>query len=99
MIKRSPEQWQFLFDAHTSSGLSAAAFCREHKLCPKYFSLRRKQLTQDTASSPRPDVSAFVPAKIKVPAAQLELSWHDTHLVLPPTVSPQWVADLLKALT
>jgi len=44
MIKRSEQEWQDLFKQQVASGLSAAQFCNIHKLCPKYFSLRKKQL-------------------------------------------------------
>jgi len=44
MIKRSEAQWQALFQQHKVSGLSAAEFCRQQSLCPKHFSLRKKQL-------------------------------------------------------
>jgi len=44
MIKRSEAQWQELFHQHKVSGLSAAEFCRQQLLCPKHFSLRKKQL-------------------------------------------------------
>ena len=60
MIKRSKQEWQALFSEHKSSGLTAAAFCRERSLCPKYFALRKRQLANKN------DVS-FVQVK---PAAQ-----------------------------
>jgi len=44
MVKRTKSQWRSLFEAHDASGLSASVFCKQNKLCPKYFSLRRKQL-------------------------------------------------------
>ena len=44
MIKRSEAQWQALFQQHKASGLSAAECCRQQSLCPKHFSLRKKQL-------------------------------------------------------
>jgi len=44
MIKRSRAEWQALFAKHDASELSSAEFCREHSLCPKYFSLRKRQL-------------------------------------------------------
>jgi len=46
MVKRTETQWRALFSRFDKSGLSAAAFCREHELCPQYFSLRCKQLGQ-----------------------------------------------------
>lgn len=47
MTTRSVAQWQALFAAHRQSGLSQARFCKQQGLCPKYFSLRRKQLSGD----------------------------------------------------
>ena len=47
-IKRTREAWLALFAAHAQSGLSAAAFCREQQLCPRYFSLRRRALQWST---------------------------------------------------
>jgi hypothetical protein len=47
MKKRTREQWQELLVQQEASGLSAAAFCQQHDLCPKYFSLRRKQLMKN----------------------------------------------------
>lgn len=44
MIRRSKEQWLSLFQQQTDSGLSAAEFCKQHALCDKHFSLRKKQL-------------------------------------------------------
>jgi hypothetical protein len=44
MIRRNKEQWLTLFQHQTESGLSAAEFCKQHALCDKYFSLRKKQL-------------------------------------------------------
>lgn len=43
MKRRTQEEWRALFQAQTESGLTAAAFCREQGVCPKYFSLRRRQ--------------------------------------------------------
>ena len=44
MIKRTTEQWHELFTEQLASGLSAQQFCKQNGLCPKYFSVRRKQL-------------------------------------------------------
>lgn len=53
MRRRSKEDWQELILRQAESGLSAQQFCRNHDVCPKYFSIRKKQLCL------RP--SAFVP--------------------------------------
>lgn len=98
MKKRTVEEWQTLFAEHTESGLSAAAFCRERGLCPKYFSLRRRQLGDREPSKSKP---AFVPASIlSLPvelAVQIQLS-DDLQLRIPAAVSPHWLATLLIQL-
>lgn len=44
MKRRSKEEWQELILRQVESGLSAQQFCRNHDVCPKYFSIRKKQL-------------------------------------------------------
>lgn len=103
MIKRTPEQWQSLFSAHKTGGLSASAFCKEHNLCPKYFSLRRRQL-----GDVHPRVShqkAFVkavpskPAQRTVTHEQIQLHGHFGVLSFPASISTSWLASFVKALS
>lgn len=98
MKRRTPSQWRALFSEHKMSGLTATAFCREHGLNPKYFSLRRKQL-QD-GEDVKPDTS-FVPVVMSptCKTSVLELKrGHDFVLTIPPSVSPTWLATLLQQL-
>jgi hypothetical protein len=44
MKRRNKEEWQELILRQADSGLSAQQFCRNHDVCPKYFSIRKKQL-------------------------------------------------------
>ena len=44
MKRRSKEDWQELILRQAESGLSAQQFCRDNDVCPKYFSIRKKQL-------------------------------------------------------
>lgn len=67
MRRRDAEEWRALFEAQARSGKPAAAFCREHGLCPKYFSLRKKALGRAPIDSPPP----FVRVE-REPAAQVE---------------------------
>ena len=104
-----------MFDEQAHSGLSAKAFCKARKLCPKYFSLRRKQFALrdegDTPSITRTQPNAFVQVKRR----GVEHASHYSHdrddssesvvldgsfgrLTLPKTVSPDWMASLLRAL-
>ena len=101
MKRRSSAQWHALFQAQQTSGQTAAAFCREQGICPKYFSLRRRQLLGTASSAALPAVSAFVPVAVSRPgeAPALEVRWGDVwQLRVPTSVAPRWLAELLHAL-
>ena len=105
MKKRSQAEWQRLFDAHASSGLSAAAFCREQGLCPKYFSLRRKQLqgkpTPSLAVKPKKqrETSAFVPVSFGSDRESvIVVRWGELTVSVPGNVAPGWLSSFVLGL-
>ena len=102
MKRRSQEVWHALFQEQATSGLTAAAFCHQQGVCPKYFSLRRRQLLGESVrKAARTVVSAFIPVALpgSGEAATLELRLGPTlQLRVPTSVSPQWLANVLRAL-
>lgn len=99
MKKRSHEEWHALFQAQQASGQNRAVFCRAHGVCPKYFSLRRRQLLGGAV--PATAASVFVPVAIQRPAETMavEVRFGDSlQLRVPTSVAPQWLAELLHAL-
>lgn len=84
-----------------SSGLSQAAYCREHELNAKTFGnwLRIYQLEKKDSQMP-----AMIPLTINaepssVHSHSLYLRSSSGHaLELPTDVSPQWLGELLKCL-
>ena len=101
MQRRSHDEWRALFQAQQTSGQNMTEFCQTHGVCPKYFSLRRRQLLGDAVSSKAIDVSAFVPVAVQRPAETMALEVRlgaSLQLRVPPSVSPQWLAALLHAL-
>lgn len=97
MAKRSQQQWFELFKTHEQSGVSAAEFCRQHQLCAKYFSLRKRQLGWE-----KPAEKALLPVVIESKGSgsmnTLQLTLGDTVLSIPRAVSPHWLSQLIKAL-
>ncbi len=101
MQRRDRAQWQALFVEQEASGLSAQQFCRDKKLCAKYFSLRKRQLV----CAP---VSAFVRAQLRsavvpvIPPAQIALSLSVRHrdcvLQFSHLPDPVFLARLMSAL-
>ena len=102
MKRRSEAQWRALFAEHASSGMTAAAFCRERGLCPKYFGLRRKQLLGDKeAVALKAAMSSFVPVAVAgtSAASMIEVCCGDALRVhVPVSVSPRWLAELVQQL-
>lgn len=85
-------------EAWQTSGMSQAAYCREHGLNTKTFgNWVRKHRAGGVIGS-----AALVPVTIKpmpVPANTLCLRGHGDHVLeLPSTVSPHWLGELLKCL-
>lgn len=103
MKRRTRTQWLALFAQHDSSGLSATEFCKGNDLCPKYFSLRRKQL-----AAPIDEVeNGFVQVKVKPEtkpvisgpqSAALIIHSSAGQLVFGELPQPGWLAQLLKVL-
>lgn len=95
MKKRTKAQWLELIQQQQASGQTQAQFCREHGVCPRYFSLRKKQLSQPEKAKP------FVQAKRTLPVGNgrfLTLRTATTELVLHQALSSQEIALLVKAL-
>ena len=99
MIRRSKEQWLSLFQQHADSGLSAAEFCKQHELCDKHFSLRKKQLL----------AANFIPVIVKpkkekmisIPEKKMSVQCRLDSCVLQFESLPDviWLSQLIKALS
>lgn len=104
MKKRSQEEWRELFARQETSGLSAAEFCKKNDLCPKHFSVRRKQLEWKAGEIE----TGFVRAQVKNDMKEMDVSGravtsliihcHAGQLVFGALPQPHWLAQLLKAL-
>ena len=103
MIIRSESQWLDLFKKHEQSGTSAAQFCRDEKLCARYFSKRKQQLewsTKKVVSTVKKEkqINDFIKVSVSKPNnnfsleyRELKLSWNE----LPPA---DWLSDFIKTL-
>ena len=85
-------------EAWQTSGMSQAAYCREHGLNTKTFgNWAREHRADQVVRSP-----ALVPVTIKpmpIPANTICLRGRGGHVLeLPSTVSPHWLGELLKCL-
>lgn len=96
-VHRTREQWRALIAEFEQSDLSQKDFCEPRGINPAYFSQRRLELQRDAEDN---DIG-FALAVPQSPASQqtLQLRVGQTELVLPLSVSPRWVAQLVKELS
>ena len=94
---RTREQWRALIAEFEQSDLSQKDFCEPRGINPAYFSQRRLELQRDAEDT----ATGFALAVPQSPATQhtLQLRVGQTKLVLPLSVSPRWVAQLVKELS
>ncbi len=90
------DKWTKLITEQQESGLTVAQFCRDNSLNSKSFYNWRIKITPSEAPSFVKIQSASAPVPISKNPIQLHFS--NTSLSLPGTVSPAWVAALLKEL-
>ncbi len=93
--------WETHINAWQSSGLSQAAYCRQHQLTYATFSARLSGFrAQARSSSSAPPV--LLPIQVQPPLLQeacLVLRHAQGHrLELPPGVSASWLAELWRCL-
>jgi phosphopantetheinyl transferase len=97
MTRRTQEQWQALVEEQKHSGLTQTKFCEHHEISSKYFSLRKSQL-KTTGNMVTTKPSAFVAAQIQPRLDCIEVAHQRTHLKLPASLSPEWLAQFVLAL-
>lgn len=99
MKRRTEGQWRELFAAYHESGLKASAFCRKQEVCPKYFSLRRRQLGDRPPGREAVKKAAFAPVRVGPVSAGIEVTVGERlRIRVPVGVSPGWLAELARGL-
>ncbi len=100
--RRNPSQWQALVAQQIESGLTATEFCRQHELSFNYF-CKRKRAIQKLPKREQP-LNQFIklhpkPETIPVTETGLIIHYHGTQLHIASKIDPNWIAQLLQALS
>jgi hypothetical protein len=99
--RRSKEDWQELIQRQADSGFSAQRFCHDNDVCPKYFSIRKKQLgLRQSAFVPvlqSRRIDSEVPTSALTPAS-LALQYGRCCLRFETMPDSAWLAHLVRAL-
>ncbi|RUO17972.1 IS66 family insertion sequence element accessory protein TnpA [Aliidiomarina haloalkalitolerans] len=96
-VHRTREQWRELIAEFEQSDLSQKQFCEPLGINPAYFSQRRLELQREAEDS-NSGFALAVPQSVNSQQT-LQLRIGQTELVLPLSVSPRWVAQLVKELS
>jgi len=97
MARRSSQQWQQIIEQQEASGLSVVDFCKQHQLNSKYFYARRRNgLMKKQRNLAVPFIKV---SKAPADNSAMALQVGDIRLSLPTDTEPQWLAQLLKALS
>jgi hypothetical protein len=100
--RRSQAAWLSLIQQQIESGMTAAEFCREHRLDEKYFS-KRKRASHNAGDASVP-ANRFIQVHTAQPiraasAATLVLHYRNTQLHIPASTDPQVLAQLMLLLS
>ncbi|RUO24936.1 IS66 family insertion sequence element accessory protein TnpA [Aliidiomarina sanyensis] len=94
---RTREEWRALIAEFEQSGLSQKDFCEQRGLSPAYFGQRRLRLQREAEDNDTGFALAVPQPTTSQQSVQLRIG--QTELVLPLSVSPRWVAQLVKELS
>ncbi len=98
MIRRTQTQWLALFTEHQASGLKAIEFCKQHNICPNYFSKRKTELLSSEKVSTQSSAFVTVTPTTHHETTTLSIHHEQTILTIPMSVSPNWLADFIQQL-
>jgi len=88
--------WQQHLSNWQSSGMTQAAYCREHRLNVKTFAARLHDYKRQN------ETAKFVPVQVQAPVSGTETlvlhAGNRLRLELPSTTSASWLAELLRCL-
>ena len=87
--------WPELIEAFNGSGLTQTEFCKQRDINPKYFN---QKLSKSKISVARPFVKAKVSPPTSVPTS-IVVDVGACRVHIPTILPPQYLADLLKALS
>jgi hypothetical protein len=102
MTRRTFDDWKYLVDKQTASGLSVPKFCSQHNLNPKYFYSRKSMI------STKSNEGGFIQAQVishqttvltNKQEQSIKLITSAAQLQLPCHTSPAFIIELLNGLS
>jgi hypothetical protein len=99
MARRTKEDWRKLIEEQSNGDLSVAEFCKQHQLGQTYFYKRKSDLKKlPVKAQPSNFIKVRQPKTAPVDSVSIKLQCQSLELSLPLSLSPSWLAELIKAL-
>jgi len=99
MKSRTQQEWRELFKQQADGDLSVAVFCKEHGIGQSYFYKRKSDLIVKNDERPTTNFIKIKPQKKNITAiSAIKLQHQQTRLIFPTNISPNWLAEFIKAL-
>ncbi len=103
MRKDTLVKWQAIIQQQSDSGLSVSKFCKSNRLSITCFYKYKKELSKSANSGSAEPVANNSFVKIQQPKfsntnESIKIQYQQSTLILPTTLEPDWIANLLKAL-
>jgi len=103
MRKDTLTKWQAIIQQQSDSGLPVAKFCKTNRLSITCFYKYKKELNKSAnPGTTKPEANnSFVkiqPPKVPNGGNTIKIQYQQSTLNLPTTLTPDWIANLLKAL-
>jgi hypothetical protein len=84
MKSRTQQEWRELFKQQADGDLSVAVFCKKHGIGQSYFYKRKSDLIVKNDERPTTNF--------------IKIKHQQTRLIFPTNISPNWLAEFIKAL-
>lgn len=100
MSRRTLADWQTINDEFEASRLSVTDFCRDREFSPKYFYAVRSKLKRQSSTKSRFVKAQPMEQKLESLSnpSSIQFQCAGGTLTFPTSVSPTWVAELIRAL-
>lgn len=99
--RKTKQEWLAIFEAQSASGLSVPAFCEAKDIKIHSFHARKSDLKKRGDVSRARNSKSTTLVKVAAPvktSSIMTLSYQSVSLTIPTSSSPQYIADIIKAL-
>lgn len=93
------QNWQLMYSEYASSGLTVKEWCENNHLCVKTFYYRLKRLRTEALQQEQHDIVAVKQNTDMNNTELIRISGRGITAELPPDISPELLATLLKRLS